>query len=75
MGLSRMTGPEVCDEYEWLVSNGMSSQLACEQLGRNVAAMSRMLWRYGRTEFVAELERVRRFERMLKSDRDSSLLH
>lgn len=70
-----MKGHEVCDEYEWLVTNGMSAVMACEQLGRSVPTMSRLLWRYGRTEFVAELERVRRFERMLENDRGSSLLH
>lgn len=73
--MSKMRGNEVCDEYEWLVTNGMSAVMACEQLGRSVPTMSRLLWRYGRTEFVAELERVRRFERMLDNDRSSSLLH
>ena len=60
--MSAMQGHEVCDEFEWLVSNGMSAVLAAETLGRNVAAMARMLYRYGRTEHIAELEKFRRFE-------------
>jgi len=73
--MARMRGDEVCDEYEWLVTNGMSAVMACEQLGRSVPTMSRLLWRYGRTEYIAELERARRFERMLENDRGSSVLH
>ncbi len=72
--MAGMRGDEVCDEFEWLVTNGMSVVMACEQLGRSVPTMARLLWRYGRTEFVAELERARRFERMLKNDRDSAVL-
>ena len=60
--MSALKGHEVCDEFEWLVSNGMSAALAAETLGRNVAAMSRMLYRYGRTEHIAELEKFRRAE-------------
>jgi hypothetical protein len=60
--VSRLTGSEVCDEFEWLVSNGMSAVMAAETLGRNVSAMSRMLYRYGRVDYIAELERYRRFE-------------
>ena len=60
--MSALKGYEVCDEFEWLVSNGMSAVLAAEALGRNVAAMSRMLYRYGRIEHIAELEKFRRFE-------------
>jgi len=52
----------------------MSAVMACEQLGRSVPTMSRLLWRYGRTEYIAELERARRFERVLKNDRDSAVL-
>jgi hypothetical protein len=44
--VSALKGHEVCDEFEWLVANGMSAALAAETLGRNVAAMSRMLYRY-----------------------------
>lgn len=69
--VSRMQGQEVCDEFEWLVSNGMSAVLAAETLGRNVAAMSRMLYRYGRTEHIAELERFRRFELSMAGGRES----
>jgi len=72
--MSRMRGDEVCDEYEWLVTNGMSAVMACEQLGRSVPTMARLLWRYGRTQYVAELEQIRRFERMLRNDRDSAVL-
>jgi hypothetical protein len=60
--VSALRGDEVCDEFEWLVANGMSALMAAETLGRNVAAMSRMLYRYGRTEHIAELEKFRRFE-------------
>ena len=60
--MSALKGHEVCDEFEWLVANGMSAALASETLGRNVAAMSRMLYRYGRTEHIAELEKFRRAE-------------
>ena len=60
--MSALKGVEVCDEFEWLVANGMSAALAAETLGRNVAAMSRMLYRYGRTEHIAELEKFRRAE-------------
>lgn len=60
--MSALKGHEVCDEFEWLVANGMSAALAAETLGRNVAAMSRMLYRYGRTEHIAELEKFRRAE-------------
>jgi hypothetical protein len=63
--VSKMPGNEVCDEFEWLVTNGMSVVMACEQLGRSVPTMARLLWRYGRPHYIAELERVRRFERML----------
>lgn len=68
--MSRMQGHEVCDEFEWLVSNGMSAVMAAETLGRNVAAMSRMLYRYGRLEYIAELERYRRFEASLVGGRE-----
>ena len=73
--MARMRGDEVCDEYEWLVTNGMSAVMACEQLGRSVPTMARLLWRYGRIQYVAELEQIRRFERMLNNDRGSSVLH
>jgi hypothetical protein len=63
--VSKMPGNEVCDEFEWLVTNGMSVVMACEQLGRSVPTMARLLWRYGRPDYIAELERARRFERML----------
>ena len=69
--VSKLKGHEVCDEFEWLVSNGMSAVLAAETLGRNVAAMSRMLYRYGRTEHIAELERFRRFELSMAGGRES----
>jgi hypothetical protein len=48
----------------------MSAVLAAETLGRNVAAMSRMLYRYGRTEHIAELERFRRFELSMAGGRE-----
>ena len=68
--MSALKGHEVCDEFEWLVSNGMSAVLAAEALGRNVAAMSRMLYRYGRTEHIAQLERFRRFETSMSGGRE-----
>ena len=68
--MSAMQGHEVCDEFEWLVSNGMSAVLAAETLGRNVAAMARMLYHYGRTEYIAELERFRRFEASMAGGRE-----
>ena len=68
--MSRLKGHEVCEEFEWLVSNGMSAVLAAETLGRNVAAMSRMLYRYGRTDHIAELERFRRFELSMAGGRE-----
>ena len=68
--MSALKGHEVCDEFEWLVSNGMSAVLAAEALGRNVAAMSRMLYRYGRTEHIAQLERFRRFEASMSGGRE-----
>ena len=68
--MSKLQGHEVCDEFEWLVSNGMSAVLAAEALGRNVAAMSRMLYRYGRLEHIAELERFRRFEATMAGGRE-----
>lgn len=58
--VSKMPGDEVCDEFEWLVTNGMSPVMACEQLGRSVSTMARLLYRYGRTEHIAPLDRVRR---------------
>lgn len=67
--MSALKGHEVCDEFEWLVSNGSSAVLAAEALGRNVAAMSRMLYRYGRTEHIAELEKFRRFEATMSGGR------
>ncbi len=68
--MSALKGHEVCDEFEWLVSNGSSAVLAAEALGRNVSAMARMLYRYGRTEHIAELERFRRFEATMSGGRE-----
>ena len=67
MKTKAMTGPELISEYEWLISNGMSPALACDQLERNSGAMSRLLRRYGRPELAAPLDRDRNVDRRMSA--------
>ena len=48
---------EIVSEYEWLTRNGMSPGLACEQLGRSVAAVIRLCERRGRLDLARGLDR------------------
>ena len=54
--MSKMTGLEVIEEYEWLISNGVSPLLACEALGRKPVALARMFWRYDRRDLCSGLD-------------------
>ena len=67
--LSPLPGAEVCEEYVWLVSNGLSVPLACKALGKTLYAMERQLWRYGYTDYTAAISREIFFERTLASER------
>jgi hypothetical protein len=67
MKTKAMTGPELISEYEWLVSNGMSPALACDQLDRNFGAMARLLRRYDRPDLAAPLDCQRSLERRLSA--------
>jgi hypothetical protein len=67
--LSPLPGAEVCEEYVWLVSNGLSVPLACEALGKTLYAMDRQLWRYGYTDYTARLAVEIRLERTLANER------
>jgi hypothetical protein len=67
--MARLTGDEVCEEFSWLVSNGMSPVLACETLGRSLQAMSKMLLRYGFLDLMSAVEKEIRLERNLNSKR------
>ena len=69
MKKTRMTGPELISEYEWLVSMGMSPALACDQLERNFGAMARLLRRYGRPELAAPLDAERNRDRVFEQRR------
>jgi len=57
--MSRMKGPEVIAEFEWLIENGCSPLMAAQQLGRSSEALSRMFYRYGRGDLAALLDRYR----------------
>ena len=67
--LSPLPGAEVCEEYVWLVSNGLSVPLACKALGKTLYAMDRQLWRYGYTDYTARLAVEIRLERTLANER------
>ena len=67
--MARLSGDEVCEEFSWLVSNGMSPVLACETLGRSLTAMSKMLLRYGFLDLMSAVEKEIRLERNLNSKR------
>jgi hypothetical protein len=67
--LSKPTGAEVCAEYVWLVSNGLSVPLACEALGKTITNMERQLVRYGYNEYAPALSREHRLERTLANER------
>jgi ketol-acid reductoisomerase len=67
--MARLPGDEVCAEYEWLVTNGMSAALARETLEKNIPTMARLLYRYGYTHHIAELERERRFDKARKEQK------
>jgi hypothetical protein len=64
-----LPGDEICAEYEWLVSNGMSPVMACEVLHKSLPAMSKMLYRYGFVERSGELDRERRLNESCARDR------
>ena len=67
--MARLTGAEVCEEYVWLVSNGLSVPLACKALGKTLSNMERQLWRYGYSDYVAALSVEYRYERTLANER------
>jgi len=69
MKKTRMTGPELISEYEWLVSMGMSPALACDQLQKNFGAMARLLRRYDRPELAAPLDAERNRDRAIEQRR------
>jgi hypothetical protein len=69
--MARLTGAEVCEEYSWLVTNGMSPLLACQSLGRGLPAMSKMLLRYGFLDLMSGVEREIRLQRNYKNERVS----
>ena len=50
-----MSGRELVEEYEWLISNGVHPLLAAEQLKRKPSALARMLYRYDRNDLANKL--------------------